>query len=125
MGVFLYLVYMSIHGIIGSDNTMERNTIMTTFKEYASEHPTIQIDERLNDMEISDDVRELLELHTQFDENVVDEFEMGDCTYARAMYFDDDTVGYLANSTPGNPSRGTMCQCTHLTFFRLQRNLSR
>lgn len=64
---------------------------MTTFKEYASEHPTIQIDTRLNEMEISDDVRELLELHTQFDENVVDEFEMDDCTYARAMYFDDIT----------------------------------
>lgn len=71
---------------------------MTTFKEYASEHPTIQIDARLNDMEISDDVRELLELHTQFDENVVDEFEMGDCTYARAMYFDDNTVGVVATA---------------------------
>lgn len=71
---------------------------MTTFKEYASEHPTIQIDERLNDMEIPDDVRELLELHTQFDENVVDEFEMGDCTYARATYFDDHTVGVVATT---------------------------
>lgn len=71
---------------------------MTTFKEYASEHPTIQIDERLNDMEIPDDVRELLELHTQFDENVVDEFEMGDCTYARATYFDDNTVGVVATT---------------------------
>lgn len=71
---------------------------MTTFKEYASKHPTIQIDERLNDMEISDDVLELLELHTQFDENVVDEFEMGDCTYARATYFDDHTVGVVATT---------------------------
>lgn len=71
---------------------------MTTFKEYASEHPTIQIDERLNDMEIPDDIREVLELHTQFDEKVVDEFGMGDCTYARATYFDDRTVGVVATT---------------------------
>lgn len=71
---------------------------MTTFKEYVSEHPTIQIDERLNDMEIPDDVLELLELHTQFDEKVVDEFEMGDCTYARVAYFDDRTVGVVATT---------------------------
>lgn len=71
---------------------------MTTFKEYVMEHPTVQIDERLNDMEISADVLELLELHKQFGDEVVQELEMGDCTYARATYFDDHTVGVVATT---------------------------
>lgn len=87
-----------MHGIIEFDKPIERDGIMTTFKEYAAEHPTIQIDDRLNDMEIADDVRELLELHNQFDGNVVEEFEMGDCTYAKVMYFDDHTVGVVATT---------------------------
>ena len=36
---------------------------MTTYKDYAVEHPTIQIDERLYDREIPADLVAILESH--------------------------------------------------------------
>lgn len=73
---------------------------MTTYKDYAVEHPTIQIDERLYDREIPADLVTILESHNGISDEVRNHFDIGDGIQAVVIALDNDVVGF-ASTTGG------------------------
>lgn len=73
---------------------------MTTYKEYAEQHPTIQIDERLYAKEIPTDLVTILESHNGISDEVRNYFDIGDGIQAVVIALDNDVVGF-ASTTGG------------------------
>lgn len=73
---------------------------MTTYKEYAEQHPTIQIDERLYAKAIPADLVTILESHNGISNEVRNYFDIGDGIQAVVIALDNDIVGF-ASTTGG------------------------
>lgn len=76
---------------------------MTTYKEYAEQQPTIQIDERLYAKEIPTDLVTILESHNGISDDVRNYFDIGDGIQAVVIALDNDVVGL-------HPQQEVQCQ---------------
>ena len=76
---------------------------MTTYKEYAEQHPTIQIDERLYAKAIPADLVTILESHNGISNEVRNYFDIGDGIQAVVIALDNDIVGFASTT-------GVQCQ---------------
>lgn len=69
---------------------------MTTYKDYAKQHPHITIDKRVLDREIAPDALKVLELYNHIDSDIKDYFRYDDKMDAVVDYYDDNNVSIIA-----------------------------
>lgn len=74
---------------------------MTTYKEYLTTHPHIQMDERILDRDITPDALAILELYNHLDAEVKDYYQYEDKMNAVVDVYDDNNVSIIASTTGG------------------------
>lgn len=74
---------------------------MTTYREYALQHPHIQIDKRVYDREITPEALTALELYNHLDDDIKDYYQYSDKMEAVVDYYDDNNVSIIASTTGG------------------------
>lgn len=74
---------------------------MTTYREYALQHPHIQIDERVYGREITPEALMVLELYNHLDDGIKDYYQYSDKMEAVVDYYDDNNVSIIASTTGG------------------------
>lgn len=99
---------------------------MTTYREYAEQHPHIQIDERVYDREAAPDALKVLELYNHIDDDIKDYFHYDDKMEAVVDYYDDNNVSIIATigrDTPidvscvfGDKNRISIDRVTSVTY---------
>lgn len=82
---------------------------MTTYKEYLTTHPHIQMDERILDRNITSDALMALELYNHLDRDVKDYYQYEDKMNAVVDYYDDNNVSIIASTTGGTTPIDVSC----------------
>lgn len=74
---------------------------MTTYREYQTTHPHIQMDERILDRDITPDALVILELYKHLDVGVKDYYQYEDKMNVVVDVYDDNNVSIIASTTGG------------------------